>query len=645
MPHHLTGSEGAQFESDPLQRDYRPLLFLVAVFAILHIFVVLRSDPSILDYGFSDPDAYGRMVRVQDLLESGNWFDSSYSRVNPPAGHVTHWTRPMDAVILAEAKLLGLVLDDETALHWAGITIGPVLHLLTLLMLVLGTRPLFGSMWSTLCGLLFLLQPPLVGSFIAGRPDHQSLQLFFAALTILLAAYLLLRPFRRPTCYALGVTFALALWTSVETILPVAGTLMGLCLAWIVWRRDFAQKGVHVLLATVGGLLVALAFERSPQELVALPLEADRLSFFHVLLFALVLGFWLAVHAWDRTRTGETGIITRAAVAAAGAAVVLGLLGLIRPAILIGKVASVDPLYLSTRTPLIGESQPIYLPNSLEDRGLPFVISRISHFYGYSLAGVLSLSFFLIWPGSKRRELWVLIASILVAVTFFSMVGKGFSLRGAPIIGLVMLFPYSFLVAALYQRLSRLTTRPAELMRATCLAALVLWPLGLVKALGSADAEAWGDPRGNLAARRCLVKEVAGFLAEESPWRDRPRRIMTYTDVGPEIMYRTRHFVFSIPNHRLQPGYTDSFRMMAATRDAAARAILARRQVDLILVCRTQTRNRYYRSGIEAPPPDQSIFRERLLAGDIPDWLQPVPLPGNLGDDYLLLQVDRDSIR
>ena len=89
MQHHLTAPEGVQIENSLMPQDNRPLVFLVAVFLLLHIFVVLKSDPSIVDYGFSDPDAYSRMVRVQNLLETGKWFDSSYSRVNPPAGHVT----------------------------------------------------------------------------------------------------------------------------------------------------------------------------------------------------------------------------------------------------------------------------------------------------------------------------------------------------------------------------------------------------------------------------------------------------------------------------------------------------------------------------------------------------------------------------
>ena len=637
----MTASDGAGFHSQPERPDHGSLLFLVAVFVLLHTFIVLQSDQSVADFRFTDTDAYSRMVRVQDLLESGDWFDSSYRRVNPPLGLVSHWTRPMDAVILAETKLLTLFLDDETALHWAGVTIGPVLHLLSLFVVVLGTRPLFGNMYSTLCGLLFLVQPPLVQSFIMGRPDHQSLQLLMALLTILLAAHILLRPFNRLLCYSLGATFALAVWTSVETILPVAGALAGLTLAWVIWRRDFARKSVYVLLAAVGGLLVALALERSPQEIATLPLEADRLSFLHVALFAVPLGFWLVVHSWDRTRgAGESGIATRAAVVAAGGVMALGLLGLARPGILAGKVASVDPLYTSTRSGLISESQPAYLPGSFQTFGISFVVTRIATYFGYALAGAMSLAYLLAHPRAGRRELWLTIAVIFGVVMLFILRNHNISLRWGPVLGLILLFPYAEIVTRLYEKLSDLTTRGAEVLRAVSLLMLVLWPLGLIRALEAGDSK----PQTKVVTQACPVTEISRYLAAESPWRDRPRRIMAFADFGPEILYRTRHSVFSIPNHRLQPGYTDTFRTMAATRDNDARAIVARREVDLILICRSRSLSNYFRRGIEAPPADQSIFRERLLRGQIPDWLRPIVLPDGLDDGFLLLEVDRTAM-
>ena len=70
------------------------------------------------------------------------------------------------------------------------------------------------------------------------------------------------------------------------------------------------------------------------------------------------------------------------------------------------------------------------------------------------------------------------------------------------------------------------------------------------------------------------------YLGEAEPWHDPPRRTMAHVNFGPEILYRTGHQVFSIPNHRLQTGYTDTYRAMSATTDEAARVILQRCIVD-----------------------------------------------------------------
>ncbi len=214
-------------------------------------------------------------------------------------------------------------------------------------------------------------------------------------------------------------------------------------------------------------------------------------------------------------------------------------------------------------------------------------------------------------------------------------------MRWGPVLGLILLFPYAEIVTRVYEKLSSFASHGAEVLRAVSLLILALWPLGLIQAFEAGASK----PKTNVMTQVCPVTEISRYLKEESPWRDRPRRIMAFTDFGPEILYRTRHSVFSIPNHRLQPGYTDTFRTMAATRDDDARAIVARRDVDLILLCQSRSLSNYFRRGIEAPPADQSIFRERLLRGQIPDWLRPMALPDSLGDGFLLLEVDRTAIQ
>ena len=81
----------------------------------------------VLDGALGDADAYMRLSRVLHLHDSGTWFDPREPRINPPDGHVQHWTRPLDALLLAGAWLLQPFLGFERALHLWGVLISPAL--------------------------------------------------------------------------------------------------------------------------------------------------------------------------------------------------------------------------------------------------------------------------------------------------------------------------------------------------------------------------------------------------------------------------------------------------------------------------------------------------------------------------------------
>ena len=75
----------------------------------------------VFDGALADPDAYMRLNRVLALHDGGDWFDPRDLRVNPPEGHVQHWTRPLDALLFAGAWLLEPLLGfrDRAPLCWA----------------------------------------------------------------------------------------------------------------------------------------------------------------------------------------------------------------------------------------------------------------------------------------------------------------------------------------------------------------------------------------------------------------------------------------------------------------------------------------------------------------------------------------------
>lgn len=101
--------------------DRSPLGWLILIplagLALLQALFAWHDVVPVLAGELADTDAYMRMVRVQDLEAGGDWFDARLARVNPPEGHVQHWTRPLDALLLAGAWALEPFLGFGTGLH------------------------------------------------------------------------------------------------------------------------------------------------------------------------------------------------------------------------------------------------------------------------------------------------------------------------------------------------------------------------------------------------------------------------------------------------------------------------------------------------------------------------------------------------
>ena len=133
---------------------------------------------------------------------------------------------------------------------------------------------------------------------------------------------------------------------------------------------------------------------------------------------------------------------------------------------------------------------------------------------------------------------------------------------------------------------------------------------------------------------KCLLKSVSQYLDDSTGWGDRPRNIVAFVDFGPELLYRTKHAVYSIPNHRYQRGFTDSYQMLAAADDNFALSIAERRNIELILICPEGVEDTFYRNddGVET-------LHDRLSTGRGPWWLREAALPLPLGRSFKLFEV------
>jgi hypothetical protein len=609
------------------------LLFApLAAIAALHLALVLNGFVPALEGQFVGTDTHSHLVRVLGLHETGDWFDSRIDRINPPEGHVSHWTRPFDALLYVGAWGLALFSDFEQGLFWWGVALGPVLHLATLLVLLWSAGPIFDRRWRGLLCLLFIAQPALVYVFLPGRPDHQSLLLLLQAGMLGCTIRLLYRSFSRGLCYAAGALFVVAVWASVETLLPVLGSLLGLGVAWLVWRRDFALKQFHMAVGAFVTALAALFLEQGFAGYADPVYEVDRFSLFHVFLFGLFFVFWVGLYLWDRGARASGRWAWRLALAAAGSGAAFLLIWAVYPQFFTEPWFPVDELYRRVRWGSIQESQPLLSGAALAQHGAVELLVRALMWIGNAAPAGLFLVYMLARRERGQQEFWTYLAVALAVVLAFAALSHGLTFRDMPTLFLLLIFPFTELVARITGSLEgfRLPWRPVARVSATV--ALIVWPMVTSLALKTSGEATEAT---EVAEAGCPITPMAEFLGNETPWRDEPQWIMAFVDYGPEILYRTHHSIFSYPNHRYQSGFTDSYRAMTATEEEEARAILERRRVDLVLICDSLLTASFYWTA-----ENETTLWQRLAGEDAPDWLAPVPLPAGLEERFRLYRFE-----
>ncbi len=504
----------------------------------------------------ADTDAYTRLVRVLDLHATGDWFDSRLLRVNPPEGHVQHWTRPLDAMLLAGAWLLEPVLGFHVGLHLWGVLISPLFLALVLGVLSWAAAPALGRDGRLFACLVLLTQTSVLAYSSIGRPDHHSLLLLLCVTLLGLTVRLATTPDDRRVALLAGGVAALGVWISPESLVYIAVSLAAMGSFWLVGAPGLARAQRNYLVATTFGLAMALGIERGPNWLA---IENDRLSLVHVILFGLLALFWLivstpragALGARLSTRVMLTairhprlfqptrppgrftpGTVPRFLTAALGVALIAALMLVLFPDLRAGPLGPVDPLYARVRLPNILEIQPLIDAHWLATGLYGQAIGQAIKVLGLALVAVPFLILLLIRSRGASRRFWVVVAIALLVYLPLAVA----EVRWAIYAEALLAWPYAAAVAWLVDLLSGTVRVAPQWWRPPLLAIALLWPLLLSAGL----------PEGEIATagQTCPLDRLAPVLQQASA---RPRTILAYADYGSELLYRTRHRVLSIP--------------------------------------------------------------------------------------------------
>ncbi len=565
-----------------------------------------------------NPDAFGRLMQVERLWESGDWHAALALDANVPHGDPRHWSRPLDVLLIAGAWPLAQVMPVRDALMAWGSVISPLMQLASVMALWWGTRGLVKDRHFALLAFLFCFQPITAVFFSIGRPDHHALLLFLA--TAMFAG--LLRATRDPARpwppIVAGACAGLGVWVSIEGMIAAGAGSAALGAIWLC-------RGGGERLAAIVRFLAALALAVAVGTGLERPVAAwgqdvyDMSSIAHVLLFASAALAWAAFGRWP----GSAGLALpgRLAACVAGAVVPGVAVFVVFPDFFAGPLAHFDPRVYDDWLARLQEYRPL-ITGELKDLGLAI----------FRVGPVLAAGGWLAWAFFKGREETrgqALLASVLLAVYLMLAV---LQVRFVGYVGVVAAVPWCAALIAVLAWKQKDGTRKIGLNVSLFLVLLLghfVLAAAVLGAAGGGEADKKTALRG-----ACDWRGIEGIIRARAEKAGRRLIVMSYVHQGPELLYRTGQQVIGTPFHRNVRGILDTIDAFSAETDAKARAMVRERKADLVVGCDNVREIKLYR-----PEDERRFFLGDLLEGRYPEWLRPVTLPDAVGETFFLLEV------
>lgn len=590
-------------------------VFALALIPLIHLFFLLTGQSAVLDGYLPGQDSYMRLVRVEHLHQSGDWFDGTIPRSNWPYGEVQNWTRPADVLMLSGALLLEPVLGFRQALYWWGSATAPLLHLATALALAWMVAPRFDRSRRFLVILVFLLQIPVWGHGIFGRTDHHMLIFLAFALALGGALRVMAGPPRLRRDLLAGALAGFGLWLTVEFLVVLAVIFAAFTLRWLADGAGLARRYLWHGLGLVAVVALALVVERPPDAWFAE--EYDRISVVHLLMALVAAGFWAAAAALETCGLAG-GLRRRIVLAALGTVAAAGIMALAYPGFFAGPFVSFSDELWAISTDRTAEFQPL-MPRSLADLGV---------FFLYLGPAVIAVPYLVYrtWRarGANLRDLWLLIALGLLVYLPLTLVMRRFAPFAAILLGLVV----ADLAARLLDRTSESPGTVGRLTTAGLLVVVLFGPMaagGILKRLFAATPAEAG-------VSYCPMDVLIDELNRPESVGPGTHTVLATPNFGPMILYLTDDSVVTTLYARNTDGQLDAFAIYSDTEGRDARRLVEQRGIDLVAVC---IRKATYTSQSNAG----DTLDSRLRAGDPPDWLEPLDLSAPAGELYRIYRV------
>lgn len=578
---------------------YSPARFGIALLALWLLacaIVITVAWPRIVTLTMWDPDDYLRLQQIRDLLGGQHVFDLHQYRIDPPDGIPMHWSRivdaPIVALILTLKPLVGPVLAERAAVIVAPLLIlGGSLGALALI----GAR-LAGRRTGLITAMLAATAPAILFQVMPMRIDHHGWQTMLALFAI--AACLDPRPARGGTVAGM----AAATWLSISLEgLPMTvaiGAVLALRFVIEDERRQTALRFRRFAAALSLTSLALFLCLHSPQDWFAGHCDAVSPPWIGPLLVTPAL---LAIFARPAARRGAAmrlGLVGLAGLLGAGL-----LIGT-APDCLRGPFGTLDPVVRQYWYENVLEGMPVWRQSPI---GQVMTIA-------FPLVGLAGTLFGCRQAASaeKARGWLVMLALLLAAFALALLVNRATALAyGCALPGAAAL------VSTLLDRIGRS-------------------PHMLNRIAGSALVIGLLSPAGAVIVGNLTLTATSGRASLERPQQPcsasadcfsalakLPRaHILAGLDMTPELLIHTQHSYAGSGYHRDPAAIRRVIDAFINGPDHAHR-IMRAHGMRYLLIDPNGKEAEIYRK--DAP----AGLMADLLAGRAPAWLQPVPLPGS----------------
>ena len=610
---------GGTRKADDAQPSCGLFILALAIIPLTHMLFLWFGHAAVLDGFLPGQDSYMRLVRVEHLYATGDWFDITLPRSNWPYGEVQNWTRPVDVLMLSGAVLLEPFLGFRQALYWWGSATAPLLHIATALALAWMVAPRLDRSRQLLVVLLFLVQIPVWRHGVLGRTDHHMLIMLTFALALGGALRVLVGPARPRRDLMAGVLAGFGLWLTVEFLVVLAIIFAAFTIRWLAVGEGLARRFLWHGLGLAALVAVALVTERPPGAWLSE--EYDRISVVHLLMAGLACAFWAAAARLEARGLGGA-VGQRAIVAALGAAGAGGVMLLVYPGFFAGPFVEFSEELWAISTDITAEFQPL-MPASLADLDALFL------HIGPALIALPYLGY-CTWRsrGANLRDLWLLVLLGLAVYLPLTLIMRRFSPLAAILLAVVM----ADLIARLLDRMSAAPNAVGRLLAAGLIGLAVFGHVIVGGYLG----RLFVAPPARAGTLPCPLDVMIDELNRPETVGPGQQVVLTTPNFGPMVLYLTPHAVVTTLYARNTAGQLDAYAIYTASDMAQARHVIEKRGVDLIVAC------------IGKPtysPPDDSLdtLGSRLRRGAAPEWLRPLELSEAAGRLYRIYRVERKA--